>query len=189
MLDAMSYYPAPSKAECAVEMKAHLKSIIRAASTPQEIKLQKMIDLYSDKELVDKCAAFLEPIPHERLGSLTGWFMAAKEEFCNRFVKKVLCLDARKKIIRCKIRVIGKFMVLFRRTIERIYTPESDYARATKLKYKHLFKTTSSSFTQGAAAEESEEEEDCGYYITPVPPPPRQREPRPPPSSALKYRV
>jgi len=160
----MSYYPAPSKAECASEMMNHLKSITRRASTSQEILIKKKIDSYSDKELTEKCAAFLKPIPHERLGSLTGWLVAAKEEYCNRFVKQVFSLKARKKIIRHKIRAIGKFMVMYRNTLETLYAPKSNYERSIKLKYKHIFKTTSSSFPDEDAAED--------YMPMPMPPPP-----------------
>ena len=110
---------------------------------------------------------FLEPISHDQFGSYTGWIVGGKEMFTNDFINKYLTREARKKIIICKLRVIGRFIALFKNTLETLYAPGSAYERSIKFKYKHLFKTTSDTFSST-----SEEEEEYGYFITVEPPQP-----------------
>ena len=162
MLDYMSYYPAPSKHECASDMLQLLK---RKPNV-------KNLKLYSDEQLLKKINEFLEPIPHDQFGSYTGWMVGGTEMFTNDFINKYLTREVRKKIIICKLRVIGRFIALFKNTLETLYAPGSAYERSIKFKYKHLFKTTSDTFSST-----SEEEEEYGYFIpveAPRPPSPPQ---------------
>ena len=162
MMDQLSYYPAPSKHDCASDMLQIIKNKPNV----------KILKLYSDELLLKKIKAFLEPIPHDHFGSYTGWIVSAKDEFTDKFINKYLTMEARNKIIICKLRVIGRFIALFKNTLETLYAPGSAYERSIKFKYKHLFKTISDTFSSA-----SEEEEEYGYFISveaPRPPSPPQ---------------
>ena len=163
MMEQMSYYPAPSKHECASDMLQLLKR-------KNDLNILK---LYSDEQLLKKINTFLEPIPHDQFGSYAGWIVGGKEMFINDFINKYLRRELRKKIIICKLRVIGRFIALFKNTLETLYAPGSAYERSIKFKYKHLFKTTSETFSSAS----EDEENDYGYFISvktpgPAPPPP-----------------
>ena len=164
MLDHYSYYSAPSKNECAIEI---LNNILNNFEIKDKyhFKLKIILNLYSKEALLKEIKLFLKNIPHDNFGSYTGWNVSGKDIFTDNFINNFMEKKARNKIIICKLRVIGRFIKMFKNTLETLYAPGSAYERSIKFKYKHLFKTTSNTYPSSS----SEDEDDSDYFVALAP--------------------
>ena len=98
----------------------------------------------------------MKNIPHDNFGSYTGWYVSGKDIFTDDFINNFMEKRVRNKIIICKLRVIGRFIKMFKNTLETLYAPGSSYERSIKFKYKHLFKTTSNTFPSSSEDEDDD---------------------------------
>ena len=132
MLDQLSNDPAPSYSECASDIIS--SSIVKNyISNNQDYKLNNKINI-----LTNHVEYFIKKIPHNNLGSYTGWIMYGMQKNASDFMDYYRNLRKRFKKLKIVILFIGKLIVLQKKVIENLYLPGGKYELECVEKYRDV---------------------------------------------------
>ena len=119
MLDAMSYYPGPSRDEGILEIYSDIKIRLNIESS-------NMLESIITKQIDNQIKVF------GSLGSQAGWAFCAKKEILmhsiQTYTQKKIQLKNKFKLY---VTIIGKLMVQLRKSIENVYKPGGVYETTT----------------------------------------------------------
>tara|TARA_B100000508_G_C11342032_1_gene219631 strand:+ start:200 stop:625 length:426 start_codon:yes stop_codon:yes gene_type:complete len=127
MLDQFSNDPAPSYSECILD-------IISYISNYEEYKFMENKIAILSKHV----KFFIERIPHDKLGSYTGWIMFGKQKYAGDFMEYYGNIRKRFKKLKNVILFIGKLIVLQKKVIEKLYLPGGKHELKCAEKYSDV---------------------------------------------------
>ena len=126
MLDQLSNDPAPSYSECASD-------IISSSIVRNHIFKNQEINILSNH-----VKYFIEKIPHQNLGSYTGWIMYGMQKNASDFIDYYRNVRKRFKKLKIIILFIGKLIVLQKKVIENLYLPGGKHELKCVEKYRDV---------------------------------------------------
>lgn len=127
MLDQLSNDPAPPYSEC-------IYDIISYISNYEEYKFKENKIATLSKHV----KFFIERIPHDKLGSYTGWIMFGKQKYAGDFMEYYGNIRKRFKKLKNVILFIGKLIVLQKIVIEKLYLPSGKHELECVEKYSDV---------------------------------------------------
>ena len=128
MLDQLSNDPAPSYSECASD-------IISSSIVRNHIFKNQEINILSNH-----VKYFIEKIPHQNLGSYTGWIMYGMQKNASDFIDYYRKVRKKFKKLKIIILFIGKLIVLQKKVIENLYLPGGKHELECVEKYRDVLK-------------------------------------------------
>ena len=124
MLDQMSQLPGPTRKEACRELKYTL-DISYNNSNPMSEFMKYCSKNYINYIIENEIYAYQEG----DLGSQTGWICYLKNLLLERICNEIKSFVNKKKRLFIVIKCIGKFMLLYRKSIEKRYAPGGDFER------------------------------------------------------------